>query len=257
MLSAMTPDLNGHNARALILLASFFLGCTASFFAAQNISRNVSTIPIPDAMRRYLERHSDYHILSLDDVATFWRADFESGRNKFQPVATGDANNDGKADTCAVLVSDSHKYSVACFQGSEEPVWVWQDDPEQVLGVAILPGMVTPIFCYYCDAGQPLRWSGIEYELGIRLPTERVCINPRSKVMEQPDISSPVLFTEGEDFGYVEVLTLGEKTPTNTRWQQVRLLDPKTAQLLREMKPKSPSIVGWMDSKDFFNEVGC
>jgi hypothetical protein len=249
MLAVMTPQ----SKQVVLLFACVLLVLTtASFSFAQDSSRPAGTIPIPDAMRRFLDRNPVYHVLTLDDVSKFWRVEFEGGQNKhkLQSIAVGDANRDGVADVCAVLVSTSRKYGVACFQGRDEPVWVRKDESEEILGVAVNTGMVTPFFCYSCDANHPFRWSGSAYELGIRLPGEGACINPGSVVLVRPETEAPVVFTASNGFGYVKVLSLGPKAKKNTRWHNVLLLD-------RDGKPLIPSITGWLDSSSFFSDIGC
>ena len=150
----------------------------------------------------------------------------------------------------------SRNASVGVFHGiavghAADPTWVIEDSDDTIVGVSIPARLgVTAIVCYACDDALRYYWSGEGYETGIRLPSAGTCIVSGTTVYSEPDFRAPVVYTITDDFGYAEILELGPKTDSGTRWHKIRLK-------AFDGEPLDPEISGFVDSAQFYLEIGC
>jgi len=208
-----------------------------------------------DPLKLFLERHTDMHLLSLEEVRRRLGFAAEGGRNV---TAKGDTNGDGYSDVVAIFVRQvavGRNSSVAVFHGgpggfASDPIWVVQDSEDSIAAVSVGDRRVILTVCDACDDVPIYYWSGDSYELRIRLPGAGVCAVSGARVYSAPSHSAPVVFRVAHGFGYAEILELGTRTENGTWWHRVRLTSS-------DGKPLEPEVSGFIDSADFFLDIGC
>jgi hypothetical protein len=142
---------------------------------------------------------------------------------------------------------------------AEDPVWVVQDSKELIWGAAAKPRSVFLYLCFSCDHIPEYRWSGEDYEFGIRFPGDRTCMSTGATIHSAPEASASVLARDIHGVEQaIEVLELGKKTPHNSRWHKVRLMKVnRSSDGSVQLTPFAPEVIGFMDSEGFYNGVGC
>lgn len=225
-----------------------------------------ATTRLNPPLQELVARDPQLHLLTYEDLDASRQKVIT--RDEFAATDRGDTNEDGYEDLVAILVrcrDNTRTFAVAVFHGRTgdavaETLWLPVGD-FHILRVEALKGGVVVGNCYSCDVAVTFYWSGEAYEAGIRRPHDQTCTTAGATIHVAPDAGTRVLFTQRarpSGFGgYVEVLEIGSKTAQGSRWHKVRLLEWANGDRGGASKPIVPEVVGFMDSRDFDDEMGC